>query len=773
MAAPTPPEGFVPASTVAPQPPEGFVPVQQPGMMESFLRGAAEGATFGFDDKLGLDKNAREASRAANPWTHLAGELVGGFAPMAVAGPIGAAARGAGYLARGARAASALLAPGEMNTIGQGIAQGAKLGAVYGGLSGAGHAEVDPNSSLPESTWERAKGAAKGSAAGTVMGAVAGVPAYAVSRLAQGLGGARAAARAETEDANAGALTALARGFQRDRVTPDELIGQIRAEFPSDTATAGGAGVRFWGPGNVPAAQRGVWTQDMVEDVVRRAMNGEDANAISQALSPNGTGPGAGSVQTLLDELAQRHLGPLNIVDRAALVRPGSGSNTQMTLRAAAATPGEAQGLAREALLERQIGAGGRLGQIFDRVIGDSDYAGVAARHATDLENAGGRAYSQAFANEQPFDLTPIFGRYQARYGNMAGPIPRGVSNAMDGMLVEQTLANGQRVQVPPNSLESFIMARQGLNDAISTAQREGKDNLARRLTELHRDLTSEVARTNPMWLEANNIWRDGRAAQEALEAGSRMSTRLSARSRETLSEFTDARNLAAQGTRDLRRATRANDQAAIDAAQARIDAGNSRMELFRVGLVRSLNDMIANKSETSNLTREMLLPGARNMLTEVLGNERSGQLFRALQAENSMNRTYASQFGSQTTPLREAIDDLNWAPRFEAHWYNPMSWVGKLGDLAVERLAHTINATRNAQLMRHMTDTDPLRQLELLRAVRGVHAARSQAGRLAATPTLGSAAALSEAAAAPPARQVAPIAPYDPRTGMVPPYRP
>jgi hypothetical protein len=92
----------------------------QPGVLESFGRGALEGATFGFDNEIGLTDTAKtEASKKANPWAHFAGEIAGGILPMAAAGPAGAAIRGTGLAARGARAALSTLTPAkEINTIG-------------------------------------------------------------------------------------------------------------------------------------------------------------------------------------------------------------------------------------------------------------------------------------------------------------------------------------------------------------------------------------------------------------------------------------------------------------------------------------------------------------------------------------------------------------------------------------------------------------------------------------------------------------------------------
>ncbi len=81
---PPPPPGFSETSALPP-PPAGYSEPPQPGVRESVLRGMAEGATFGYDDKLWFSKEAREQSRKANPWAHFFGEVAGGVVPMAAA----------------------------------------------------------------------------------------------------------------------------------------------------------------------------------------------------------------------------------------------------------------------------------------------------------------------------------------------------------------------------------------------------------------------------------------------------------------------------------------------------------------------------------------------------------------------------------------------------------------------------------------------------------------------------------------------------------------
>lgn len=691
-----------------------------PGLLESFGRGAAEGATFGFDDKLGLDKERREASRKANPWTHFMGEMAGSLVPMVGTGGLGAVAKGAGMLPRAARAVSAVMAPGEIATMGQAVGQGAKLGAVYGGLSGMGHTNVEPEDTLPDAIGKRIWEGGKGAAVGALVGAPLGAVGHGLYRGAQSLGTMRAVAQSEVEPGT-GALVTAAERLKRDRITPDDLIAQIKAELP--------------------AARNGVGDQE-IETIVSRYLAGDSAQDISALLTQKGIQQTPQDIQVLLDDLAARHLPPTNIVDRAGMVRPGSGDNTQMTMRAAAATPGEHLGVAREKLLERQIGAGGRMNSLFDNLIGSSDYEAVEAAKKAAHKQAGVNAYSLAYLNEQPFNIQPILDKWAAKYDGKTGPIPRGI------MAEINDLWGGNKTA--PATLEDFILARQGLFDAKRAAAKD-RPSLASKLNELYDEISDVVGKTNPLWKEANTIWRDGKAAEEAMKAGASMSTRLNSASRENFAFFTRAQKSADAAQKEVDQLTQkiqtaaaqgtqpaASDLAAVINAQARLDAAQAEQDLFKVGLVRALTDkLVQNKGETHDLTKELLLPGAQKMLREVLGKD-ADVFFNAVKAEQAVNRTFRSQFGSQTTPLREAVDELNWAPSFHASLVNPLHWPSKVMDLAAQYAARNVNARRNTDLIKLYTETDPIKQLEILRAMQTLHTARSNAGNLAGKPVIG-----------------------------------
>jgi hypothetical protein len=154
-------------SAPAPDPLDSYLaarepPKPPPGKVESFLRGARSGVTFGFGDELAgalesvltgkeygkardearaLDKAAKEA----NPGTYLAGEIGGGVASAVVPG--GAIVKGAGVaanIARGAGAgilagigsSEADLTKGDVEGIVKDAATSGLVGGVVGGVVG-------------------------------------------------------------------------------------------------------------------------------------------------------------------------------------------------------------------------------------------------------------------------------------------------------------------------------------------------------------------------------------------------------------------------------------------------------------------------------------------------------------------------------------------------------------------------------------------------------------------------------------------------------------
>ena len=279
--------------------------------MQSLGRGMLSGGAMGFEDELGIaDKEKQKASAKANPWTHFAGEMVGGAASMLVPGM--AAAR----LGKVGKMALSPFVAKPVATAGQAAVQGGKLGASFGAVSGAGHAD----------NGGRVQGALEGGTLGAGIGGALGPVAH---KIGEKIGVARAA-RQEMANSDTASLAAIDRGLARDRIEPKTLIDQLQ----------------------VP--QYGKLTSDQISEVVERVGRGETVEAAAQALNI-----GASAARKAVQSFQQHNATPLSLVDRARLTGPAGGENTAWTLRAGMASPGQGRAIAAEQLTGRQMDQAG------------------------------------------------------------------------------------------------------------------------------------------------------------------------------------------------------------------------------------------------------------------------------------------------------------------------------------------------------------------------------------------------------------------------------
>ena len=172
----------------APPSKEELSSLEEPSTLSDLGTGAAQGLTFGFSDEViaaakalaetatskekslkdlpalyrqyqQLEQEKVRKAKEASPYAYFAGELGGGVLPALFTGGGTAAARGAAAVAEGAKAASFLPS----------VFRGAKLGAGYGALAGAGTSEAGI-----EDTAELATDIGKGVLSGGALGAAAG-----------------------------------------------------------------------------------------------------------------------------------------------------------------------------------------------------------------------------------------------------------------------------------------------------------------------------------------------------------------------------------------------------------------------------------------------------------------------------------------------------------------------------------------------------------------------------------------------------------------------
>lgn len=204
--------------------PNEWTPVEAPGKLESFGRGALQGATLGYQDEIagGLDylrsgfepgayskgrdeaRAANDAARQANPVTYGAGDLAGGVATAFVPG-LG--------IAKGATAAA---------RIGKAALTGAAAGAGYSNAK-------DSDSLLTDAAMGGAMGAGLGVVGEGVGRVLSRAPLRADNRIIQGV--------TEGADPSLGKAVVGRAGERRP-----EVLDTIRADFKLEKAARGGDG---------------------------------------------------------------------------------------------------------------------------------------------------------------------------------------------------------------------------------------------------------------------------------------------------------------------------------------------------------------------------------------------------------------------------------------------------------------------------------------------------------------------------------------------------
>ena len=716
--------------------PDGFELVTEPttSALEAFGRAALDTGTFGFANRW-QDRQRLEAGRKEHPWASFAGDAAAIVGQGAILGPAANAARAAqaagnlgrvgSVAAKTALAAEKVLLPNPATaTLGQAALTGAKVGATNTGLHAFGSTVTDPNAGWGDVAQQTIGKGALGAVAGGVLGPVA-------YKIGEGIALSRAA-RNEMANADTASLAAIDRALARDRIDPSTLRGQI--EVP----------------------QYGKLTSPQISDVVRRMEAGESAAAIA-----GDVGVSAKAVSDAARRFQEQNATPLNLVDRAKLTGAAGGENTSWTLRAAMASPGEGRAIGASRLTDRQLEQHDRVVDAIGRMVSSADPQAKLAL----LKEGERLAYQMADRSAQPFDVGRVLAQWDQRGGVPNSEISKALEQAvalfrgstrvagddveravMRPMLTPVRDAQGnitayQRTMLPVqdeagrpvtqiiksadvdrvspvSTLGDFQRAKRDLDQMIERSMNGYRPTpLTRELQRFKNDLMDEVGRTNPLWREANDFFAENRAAERLLGVGEKQSLRLTPESRREVESIAELHKTVAS-----RKAT--PEAKAI--AQA-------KLEMYRDGLAQALAARVLNKAQTGDHVGELLTPSARFILTSVMGRPRAAEFIRYLEKEAATTRTYRGLGGSQTTPLREAIDELN-GPAMLASavdWMNPRAVARAL----VAKGAARLSESRNNRMIPMMVEENPVRQLDLLRDLDTMRAARVAGGQAGMNP--------------------------------------
>lgn len=316
------------------------------------------------------------------------------------------------------------------------------------------------------------------------------------------------------------------------------VIGAGNADGEDTLRKAGigagiGAGV---GLAAQPVASAARWAGRRIADPIRGAIGGSETIAnrqIGKTLDRANMTPSE-LHKSLLDARADGQT-EFNIADAL-------GNSGQRTLSGVARQPGAGRTDVVEALDNRQLGQRERLSQYLADATGTTDTA--AQRRASLEANRSATAnvnYDAARENAAPVDVRGALGVIDRRLAPFEGSGVQG--DGIDSMFSKyrsRLAADRVPVDIDSRELSDFdrvLGVKQDLADDISAATRAGRNNEARELKRIHRELDQALEAASPDYRQANDTFADQSRTIEAIDAGS-SAARPSVRANDTIDQF-------------------------------------------------------------------------------------------------------------------------------------------------------------------------------------------------------------------------------------------
>jgi hypothetical protein len=662
-----------------------------------------------------------DAYREANPWTSMALEIGGSlptmFIPGLGAGRVAQAANQARgtvqNLSRGERLARAVGVGRNVGSVGQEAgALGAKTAALYSGLASR---EDTAEGRIAEGAMAAPFGYAFGRAGDAVGRSLAGVgeQIYDAARV----GG----------NSVGGALTSLRRGMERDGVTTAQIrdavmpnMGRMNAPQEAVEEALVVYGREIAGGANEAAARRAA-----------NAAYTQTAQAQGVQVQPR---TAATHVNRALDDYLTRQTEVPLALDETARLAGSRGQNSQWTRRAAANSPGEGREQLFDSVTSRQEDIIPSVRARVVNTMGDEDFLGATTRLRQQNANLEDQLYGIARQNEVPFDLSDVFREYQGTQAFRAGGTRDAVEQALNVMRA-RPMADGSFQR---HTIDTYIQARREMQDLIDASMKvnpatgqETATTTTTHLRDLKRRMDEVVAGSNPRWRLANDITRDLRSVEGALQDAQRV--RLSGNdnhSADVIRRVSAMRDEVQTLQRQSRRPNGLSPQ-----EQGRLGLLQNQIEAYRTGFARTLHKELDGLGDTHDVSKKFLKGGRRaqsgvKRTIEVMMGDDAGPFMDMIERAQIAGTTYKQQFNSQTTPLREVIDEEKQnskiAGMLRALGYvtNPRQMFQDAG----EGISNNLFAARNTEIARRlaaMTDQPQdffqvLREIDTLAAERG-----------------------------------------------------
>lgn len=291
------------------------------------------------------------------------------------------------------------------------------------------------------------------------------------------------------------------------------------------------------------------------------------------------------------------------------LVVADLGENVAGLARGAAAKPGPFRTAATKFLRGRQEGQMGRLVESLG-IKGPQEFKDGFDDWAASRIKSAGPKYDEAYAAS-----------FDASSPQMQALLKK---PAMQAALEEAERKIANETGVKGGNVQRLDFAKRSLDDMRGTALRAGKDDEARIILNIKRELTSEMDRQVPAYREARSIFAGEAAVREAADSGANLFSRSASHD---------------------------------EARRAVADMTPSEFEAFRRGAFRGLVDLLENTPENRNAAQKLIESSAVRDKVRLMFQNQDDFVKFVKSAVDESRMSYTKNFvtgGSPTARIQE-----------------------------------------------------------------------------------------------------------------------
>lgn len=427
------------------------------------------------------------------------------------------------------------------------------------------------------------------------------------------------------------------------------LTGGATAKLAQMAAPALPAALRFGGLGLVEGATAGAgYTDGGLDDRLGGAAVGgatglgigaavpvvaQTARAGWQALTNPGQAGARRATRRLATSLQRDAMTPETVTQRLremgpeATIADAGGRNTQQLARTAASTPGRAQDVADDLLDQRQYGAGQRISQFAQRLLGkNANYAEDLAALDDVMKKSAKPLYDKAYQKviPQTDKLRSLADRdVMKKAVENARRIASNEGEEIPEFVTDKSLRYGM-------SAKAWDYVKRGIDDVLESYRDKttGKlvlDTEGRSINQVRRELLDELDSINPDYAKARAAYAGPASAKDAMVRG--------------------------------RGFIRGDEMLTKKQVEAMTPA---ELEFFKVGVARGIHDKVTRPLEGINVARQIGRSGPiKEKLAIIFGDDGAKEFLKKIAAEEQFSKTrQIVQGGSKTDANLLAAQD-------------------------------------------------------------------------------------------------------------------